>query len=275
MPEPLSESLRAGLRRLGEHGGRAELFLRSAAVHLDAAAGDPTAPHHAAYAVREALMAIVERGGVRPRGMKEAAEEVVQRFTIGGDNSQRLGEAIGRLAEVLAGPGPNEVRLERAVSDLARLPATRASADLIERFITALGTANQCTHASTPPQRSDVRALYDDVIAILDDLFGPLSERLAVMDDLVGELEPGAEHVLLLKQRLGDERRLVYLFDSVQGPGWFRALRDDPLLLPPAQRAWTAGPYVARMAQSYPEDVREWLAAVTAIELNDKQTGAR
>src|SRR5947209_18295903 len=92
------------------------------------------------------------------------------------------------------------------------------------------------------------------------------------MDYLVGELEPGPEHVLLLKQRLGDERRLVYLFDTVKGPGWFRALRDDPLLLPPPQRAWTAGPYVARMAQSYPEDVREWLAAVTTSELNDKQT---
>jgi hypothetical protein len=204
--------------------------------------------------------------------MKEAAEEVVQRFTVGGDDSQRLAEAVRRLAEVLAGPGPNEVRLERAVSDLARLPATRASADLIERFITALGTANQCTHALTPPQRSGVLALFEDVIAILDDLFGPLSERLAVMDDLVGELEPGPEHVLLLKQRLGDERRLVYLFDTVQGPRWFRALRDDPLLLPPPQRAWTAGPYVARMAQSYPEDVREWLAAVSTSELNDKQT---
>src|SRR5947209_10784536 len=118
MQEPLSESLRAGLRRLGEHGGRAELFLRSAAVHLNAAAEDPMAPHHAAYAMREALMAIVERGGARPRGMREAAEEVVQHFTIGGDNSQRLGEAVRHLAEVLAGPGPNEVRLERAVSDL-------------------------------------------------------------------------------------------------------------------------------------------------------------
>jgi len=203
--------------------------------------------------------------------MKEEAEEVVQRFRVGGDDSQGLGEAVRRLAEVLAGPGPNEVRLERAVSDLARLPATRASADLIERFITALGTANQCTHAATPPQRSDVLALYEDVIAILDDLFGPLSERLAVMDDLVGELEPGPEHVLLLKQRLGDERRLVYLFDSVEGPGWFRALRDDPLLLPPPQRAWTAGPYVARMAQSYPDDVREWLASVTTSDFTDKQ----
>jgi hypothetical protein len=272
MPEPLSESLRIGLRRLGEDGARAELFLQSAAVHLDAAAEDPMAAHHAAYAMREALMAIVGRGGARPRGMKESAEEVVRRFTIGGDNSQRLDEAIRSLADVLAGPGPNEVRLERAVSELARLPATRASADLIERFITALGTANQCTHASSPPQHRDVLALYEDVIVILEDLFGPLSERLAVMDDLVGEVEPGPEHVLLLKQRLGDERRLVYLFDSVHGPGWFRALRDDPLLLPPPQRAWTAGPYVARTAQSYPDDVREWLASVATSDLNAKQT---
>lgn len=272
MPEALPQTLCTGLRRLGDNGTRAELFLRSGAVRLDAPDDEPMAAHLAAYAMREALMAIVERGGARPRGIKEAAQEVVERFRIGGEHSQRFGEAVRRLAEVVAGPGPNEVRLERAVSDLARLPATRASADLIERFMTALDTANGYTHAATPPQRADVAALYEDIVAILDDLFGPLSERLTVMDDLVGELAPGPEQVLLLKQRLGDERRLVYLFDSVQGPGWFRALRDDPLLLPPADRAWTAGPYVARVAQSDPEDVRTWLAIMSTGQLNDKQT---
>jgi hypothetical protein len=265
------EALRTALRRLGEHGARAERFLGSAAKHLNDAGADPMATYHTAYALREALMAIVERGGARPRGMTDAAQDVVRRFDAAAADPDQLADSIRRLAEVLKGPGPNAERLERALSELARLPPTRASADLIERFIAALETANKWVHARMPPAAADVAALYEETAAILRDLFGPMSERLAAMDDLVGHPDPGPEQVALLKQRLGDERHLVYLFDSVQGPVWFRALRDDPLLLPPAEKPWTAAPYVARIAQSDPDDVRAWLARTPAGGLNAKQ----
>ena len=114
-------------------------------------------------------------------------------------------------------------------------------------------------------------ALYRETTTILRDLFGPMSERLAAMDDLVAHEEPGPDQVARLKQRLGDERHLVYFFDSVQGPGWFRALREDPLLSPPADRPWTAGPYVMRVARSDPDDVRAWLAGQPSKQLNASQ----
>lgn len=63
------------MRRLGENGARAEQFLDSAAEHL--ATDHPRAAQHAAYALREALMSIVKLGGARPRGISDAAEDVV------------------------------------------------------------------------------------------------------------------------------------------------------------------------------------------------------
>lgn len=267
---PPDESLHTVLRRLGDHGVRAERFLDSAAKHLNDPGPDAAVTQHVAYALREALMAIVERGGVRPRGVREAAQDVVRRWEAAGDVDQ-LVDSIRRLAEVLEGPGPNAERLERALSDLAGLRPTRGSADLIERFVVALDTAARWLHARMPPAAADVAALYEETIMILRELFGPMSERLAAMDELVGHREPGLEEVVLLRQRLGDERHLVYLFDCAEGPGWFHALREDPLLLPPADRPWTAAPYVARIAQSDTDDVRVWLARLAPSDLNARQ----
>src|SRR5436189_222315 len=105
---PPDETLRQALRRLGENGARAEQFLDSAAEQLSSER--PLAAQHAAYALREALMSIVALGGARPRGMKEAAEEVVRRWQREAP-SERIAESVRRLGEILAGPGPNERRL--------------------------------------------------------------------------------------------------------------------------------------------------------------------
>ena len=261
---PPDEPLRAALLRLGDQGDRAHRFLRSGVKHINDAAADPMATQHAAYALREALMSIVELGGARPRGMREAADEVVRRFEAAGADADVLANSIRKLADVLSGPGPNVVRVERALSALAGLPPTRAGADLIARFIDALETANRWTHAPTPRPAPDVEGLYDETSTVLRELFGPMSERLAGMDDLVGDPEPGPDQVVRLRQRLGDERHLLYLFERAEGPGWFRALRDDPLLLPPAGKPWVAGAYVARIAPSNPDEVRAWLAERTS-----------
>jgi hypothetical protein len=67
--------------------------------------------------------------------------DVVRRFKGASVDTHVLADSVRRLADVLEGPGPNAQRLVRAVSDLGRLPPTPVSADLIERFITALDTA--------------------------------------------------------------------------------------------------------------------------------------
>jgi hypothetical protein len=266
-PTPPDETLRHALRRLGENGARAEQFLDSAAEHLRS--DGPLAAQHAAYALREALMSIVALGGARPRGIKEAAEEVVRRWQSD-ELTDRVTESLRRLRDVLDGPGPNERRLEQAVAGLARVAPTRATADLLDQFVTALDGASSWLHADTPPERAAVSATYEAACAVLRDLFGPISLRLTAMDDLVELRDPEPQHVALLKQRLGDERHLIYLFDRVDGPGWFRALVDDTLLLPAVEGPWAAGPYVAHLAESHPADVRAWLSRLPA-DLNAKQ----
>jgi hypothetical protein len=268
---PPDEPLRKALLRLGDQGDRAQQFLDSAAKHLNDPGTDPMATHHAAYALREALTSIVALGGAPPRGMRDAADNVVRRFETAGTDANPLADSIRKLADVVRGPGPNAVRVERALSGLAGLPPTRASADLITRFIVALDTCNEWTHAPSPRPPPDVVALYEEVTTVLRDLFGPMSERLAAMDDLVGHPAPGPAEVELLRRRLGDERHLLYLFDRADGPGWFRALRDDPLLLPPADKPWVAGAYVARIAHSDPDEVRSWLAQSLPTDVNAKQ----
>lgn len=268
-PAPPDDDLRASLRRLGENGERAERFLDSAVEHLSS--DRPLAAQHAAYALREALMSIVKLGGARPRGMKEAAEEVVRRWR-GDAASGRLAESIRRLGDVLEGPGPNERRVEQAVAGLSRVAPTRATADLLDQFVLALADANNGAHADTPPEIAAVEAIYERTCVVLRDLFGPVSARLAGMEDLVGLREPGPEDVMRLKERLGEEHRLPYLFDKAEGPGWFHALGEDKLLLPPADGPWTAGPYVARTAETHPDEVRAWLASLPEA-LNAKQVG--
>jgi hypothetical protein len=262
-----NETLRKALRRLGEYGVRAEEFLDSAAEHLGS--DHARAAQHAAYAIREALMSIVKLGGARPRGIKEAAEDVVRRWKAKGLD-ERLAESIRQLGEVLDGPGPNERLLEQAVAGLARVRPTRTTADLLDQFVAALREANEGTHSDTVPDLAAMAALYERTCVLLGDLFGPISVRFTAMDDLVGIREPGPDDVARLKQRLGDERHLIYLFDRADGPGWFNALRDDPLLLPPPAGPWTAGPYVARVAEAHPDEARRWLSRLPG-DLNAKQ----
>jgi hypothetical protein len=231
----------------------------------------PLAAQHAAYALREALMSIVKLGGARPPDIREAAGEVVRRWHADAP-PERLAESVRGLGDALIGRDPNERQLEQAVMGLSRVAPTRATADLLDQFVTALREANEGLHADTPPERTAVAAAYDRACAVLRDLFGPISLRLTAMDDLVALRDPGPEDVVLLKQRLGDERHLIYLFDRADGPAWFQALRDDSLLLPAPEGPWSAGPYIARLAESHPADVRAWLARLPE-DLNDKQVG--
>ncbi|MGZ6692846.1 MAG: hypothetical protein ACXVHQ_36245 [Solirubrobacteraceae bacterium] len=266
------ETLRAALRRLGEQGIRAEQFLESSAVQLNS--DQPLAAEHAAYALREALMAIVHLGGRRPRGVREGASEVVRQWRMRREadvSAERIEESIHHLADLLDRPGPNERMLESAVSELARIAPTRTTADLLDQFIRALDEASISLHSAS--DLGAVEALYARACVVLRDLFGPISVRFAAMDDLVDQRDPGPAEVGLLRQRLGDERHLIYLYDRATGPGWFRALRDDPLLIPPDEGPWSAGPYIDRVAETHPDEVRAWLSDLSTADLTTRQVG--
>jgi hypothetical protein len=266
-------ALVVALHRLGEQGERAERFLTSSAEQLNNPGSQ--AGELSAYAVREALMSLVALGGPRQAGVGEAAERAVNAWRLSRSGSERaepLEEAMRRLEQELAGPGPNERRLESAISRLARRRPTRTSADLLDRFMSLLETVNGALHSSV--EISVAADLHDGALEVIEALFGPMTERLASMDELIAIDEPGEADVERLRARAGDDRHLAYFFERVEGPAWLRALSDDALLHPPAEGAWTAGPYVARVAASDPALVRGWLVARSRDQLTSQQASA-
>jgi hypothetical protein len=113
------DGLREALQRLGEQGARAERFLTSSAEQLSDRRSQ--AGELAAYAVREALMSLVSLGGQREPGVSEAAHRVVTAWKVSGAgefDAEALAETIGNLEQALVGPGPNERRLESAITKL-------------------------------------------------------------------------------------------------------------------------------------------------------------
>lgn len=90
------------------------------------------------------------------------------------------------------------------------------------------------------------------------------------MDDLVDLEEPGPADVARVRERLGDGHPLTYLFDRAKGPGWLQALAADELLLAPSDTPWVGGPYVARLTETHPDAVRDWLRTLPT-DLDSKQ----
>jgi hypothetical protein len=116
--------------------------------------------------------------------------------------------------------------------------------------------------------------LHHRALEVIEALFGPMTERLAGMDELIAIDEPGPDDVARLLARAGDDRHLAYFFERIEGPAWMHALSDEALLRPPEEGAWPAGPYVARIAVSDPDLVRDWLTALSGVELSSNQTSA-
>jgi hypothetical protein len=277
--EPMSEGRRvefpsaalvAALHRLGEQGGRAERFLTTSAEQLTEPRSQ--AGELSAYAVREALMSLVDLGGSRQAGIGEAAERAVAVWRLsrsGSEGGERFEEAMQRLEQELAGRGPHEPRLESAISRLARRRPTRTSADLLDQFMSLLDAVNRALHTSV--EIGVAVGLHHGALEVVEALFGPMTERLAGMDELIAIDEPGDDDVESLRALAGDDRHLAYFFERVEGPAWMRALSDETLLQPPAEGAWAAGPYVARVAASDPALVREWLGARSREQLTSQQ----
>jgi hypothetical protein len=244
-------------------------MLESAAVHLNRE--ELLSVEHAAFALREAIMSIIKlANGKDVIGIREAATRVVDLNDAGVEDGL-LSKSIEDLRMALASRGPNNERLERAVAAWSRSRPTRATGDRLEQLIAALNRANHGLHGDSPPALQELADAYGMTCVALTDLFRPLSERLAALADLVALERPGRADVARLRERLGDGHPLSYLFAEATGPGWLKALADDPLLLPPEQDPWVATPYVARLAESHPDDVRGWLATVPG-DLNTKQT---
>lgn len=226
------------------------------------------------YCVREALMALLDMGGKRERLVSDAAGRVVEtadELRRDRSSQEALLDAVQELSGALAGPGPHMTRLQTLIGALARRSPVRAEADLLDVYIDLLREANALHGDVTLESASD---LYARTQLTLARLFGPMSARLEEIDTLtrVAEPEPTVEDVAKLASLAGDPRTLGYFFARLEAPGWLNALADHALLQPPEEGPWFAYGYIGKLAQSHPEDVRDWLhSRPGGAELSDHQ----
>ncbi|MBS1678031.1 MAG: hypothetical protein JST08_11660 [Actinobacteria bacterium] len=266
---PPGEALRHNLLRHGPDGERAERFLCEAARQL-AREGEMQG-EVVAYLLREALGALLKLGGEKPFDLKQSAQRVVTASKLPeGDGGSRsdLERLVDELERALG--NPNEARLEEAVRMTSRRRPLRGDADLLDAFLDRLEEANNGLHDRIDRERA--ARLYERTIDVVGSLFGPLVTRLAGIDALLAIASPSAEDARRLLSQVGDDRHLVYFFEKVEGPGWFRALRGNKILHPPAEGGWSAGPYLQRLVPEHPDLVREWLLERASEDLNMNQS---
>src|SRR6202035_4434978 len=225
-----------------------------------------------AYAVREALMSLLDLARKPERRVSDAADRVIE-IAGGLDDAaasrESLLEAIGDLAAARKGVGPHIARLEALIGMLARNTPVRAKADLLDAYNELIGEVN-ALHADV--SLDEARELHARAVTTLGRLFGPMSVRLEEIEPVARVVEPSDEDVERLAALAGDPRTLSYFFKRIEGPAWLRALADHSLLQPPAQGPWFAYSYLLRLAQSDPDAVRDWLGSpASRHELADPQ----
>lgn len=270
--EEPDEALCRSLCDLGPEGHRAQQFLLSAAEQLNRPGS--RAGEHASYAVREALNALIALGGSPPRGMRSGVKRVLQRWSEAeGDlDSGPLTEAVAELRVLEEGPGPNETRLERAITDLARQRPTRVEADLLKQFMALHEEVSKALHNdATVPKAIEY---YKRAIVIVGGLFGSMVDRIAPLAKLAAVSEPCPSDVERLKKFAGDDRHLAFFFSRIEGPAWMKVLLEEEILLPPDEGVWAAGPYIGGLATQEPDLVAQWLRTIAKEERSDHQAVA-
>jgi hypothetical protein len=154
--------------------------------------------------------------------------------------------------------GLTSLGLQTLIGSLARRPAVRAEADLLDSYVELIREVN-ALHADVAFETAV--ELYSRALTTLGRLLGPMGARLEEIDQLTSIAEPTREDVARLASLAGDPRTLGYFFSRLDGPGWLRALADHPLLQPPDQGPWFAYGYVVKLAQSHPDEVGSWLGS--------------
>lgn len=247
------------LRRLGPGGVRAAEMLAAAGEQVERPG--TRAGNLIAYCIREALMSLLDMGGKSERRVSNAAARVVEvadQLRRERASQEPLLDAVQQLAAAIEGPGPHISRLQKLIGSLARRPAVRAEADLLDSYVELIGEVN-ALHADVAVETAV--ELYSRALTTLVRLFGPMGARLEEIDPLTSIAEPTCEDVARLASLAGDPRTLGYFFSRLEGPAWLRALADHPLLQPPDQGPWFAYGYVVKLAQSHPDEVGRWLGS--------------
>jgi hypothetical protein len=268
MTDPIPEDvIYEALRELDDPGEQAADWFATGFAQIAKRTG--RSGNLIAYCGREALMALLRLGGVRPPGLGEAVDKVLAAATAvssrdAGDQTVLL-EALAALNEQRNGPGPHRQRLGALIFEITQRQPVEVKRDLFDRYVATLDGLNRLTHNATPASADDSEALLREAFEIAGRLFAPISTRIESIDALVGLDDPSTDDVDQLLGWLGDPRMASYFFSRLKSPAWFNPLADHELLRPPADIGlWPALVYLRTLAETHPHELKGWLAGQPA-----------
>jgi len=135
-------------------------------------------------------MSLLDMGGKSERRVSNAAARVVEvadQLRRERASQEPLLDAVQQLAAAIEGPGPHISRLQKLIGSLARRPAVRAEADLLDSYVELIGEVN-ALHADVAVETAV--ELYSRALTTLGRLFGPMGARLEEIDPLTSIAEP-------------------------------------------------------------------------------------
>ena len=262
-------------REFGNRGHRAVQFLQTGARQLRRAKRRP-APRDAeivAYCIREALSAIqksvggydhpavqgnYERFSVVSRDVVAAAEPL-RAGAHGDEEIDRLLDAVARLEKVHGQPTEREDELTRLMLIRSGVPPVAGQGSAVETFNEVGRRANAALHAQI--DLNEAAELYTRATSALMALFHPPTRRLAQLEQLADQDEPGPAERTRLEQLVGTPHHLAHFFRNAKSSAWLRLLEGTPLVALPNQPGapWPVVRLIDRHANRDDETIAAWL----------------
>jgi hypothetical protein len=265
--QPLHEDLLAHLvDEFGETGQRAVDYLSSAQILL---AGDvilPSAGSHVAYALRSALLALLAapdapRGGQwrsASRAVTEAKSTYERAAGLPGeDAAEALKAMFDRIDDMARTHEEDALHQQRLIAVmLQRTGVVPMSAGLqpVKKFDHLMNKLNRGVHQGAT--LGQARQLWNDGVAILEQLFLPPRARHAELDQLALVPAPQAGDIKRALALLTTPLHVHYFLSRAQSPAWLHALSTREMLDPPTSPGvWPVFAAVETLKSSYPEEV--------------------
>ncbi len=226
----------------------------------------PQAPSHAAYALRERLMALL-RGAAVPdvapwrnasRAVVAARETyLAARGLAGAGAEEALQALIDRIDEMATTHDRDGLHQQRLIAVmLERTGAAPLEVGLrsVKRFDKVLDTANKRLHGEA--ELVETCDLWDEAVGLLEQLFLPPKARLDELEQLAQETDVGPDQIERALQLLATPEHLQHFLARITVPVWFVELADRGLVEPTStQGIWPGFRAVEALRVTHPKEV--------------------
>ena len=263
LSKPLVEHL---VDEFGADGARAAEFLGSAHALLAGDSSLPQAASHAAYAIREGLMALLRSAQVPDvPPWREASRAVVAaketflaaRGLPGAGEEAALEHLVGQIDEMALThdrAGLHQQRLIAVMLERTGAAPLEVGLKPVSRFDQVLDGANERLHGAAA--LDETCALWDEAVGLLEQLFLPPKARHDELERLAKRTDAGPADIERALQLLATPEHLQYFLARITAPAWLVDLAKRGMLEPTAASVpWPGFPAVEALRETYPNEV--------------------